>query len=229
MKIWVFGVLLAVVCCSLANASPFPVSPVPKENWVGWGYVVDGQTWANWLPVNIPWGTEAAMSGTYVIEQDFLFWVDPNTSGLADPTTVYGQNFWNHDDVYGLGEFFDAGLGVNDRSYALTLSLGVTDTWQVWYDGETRNLVNDGHWEHAILEGTVVSYFNNGGFFYGVLLDDDNKYNGDFVDWNEGHPDLVVNGFHAGATGYPIPAPGALLLGSIGVGLIGWMRRRKAL
>jgi hypothetical protein len=225
--------MVAAACCGLANAAPFPVSPVPKEtNWTTWGYVVDGQTWANWFAVNVPWGTEAAMSGTYLIQQDFLFWVNPATSGLADPTVVYGQNFWNHDDVYGLGEFFDAGLGANDRCYAFTLSLGATDTWQVWYD-ENHNLVNDGGWEHAILEGTVVSYFDNGGMFYGVLLDDDNKYNGVFESgiWDEGNPDLIVNGFHAGATGQPVqvPVPGALLLGGLGAGLVGWIRRRKAL
>ena len=117
VKTGIWAVLLAAAICGVGSASPFPVSPVPKEtDWAVWGYVVDGQTWANWFAVTIPWGTEAAMSGTYVIQQDLLFWVDPATSGLADPTTVYGNNYWNHDDVYGLGEFFDAGLGTNDRN-----------------------------------------------------------------------------------------------------------------
>ncbi|MEW6668642.1 MAG: PEP-CTERM sorting domain-containing protein [Thermodesulfobacteriota bacterium] len=209
-----------------AFGAPFPVSPVPKETgWTGWGYVVDGQTWGNWFAVNIPYGTEASMSGNYVIQEDFLFQVDPATSGLADPNSVYGQNFWNHDNVYGLGEFFDAGLGTNDRNYYLKLTLGATDTWEVWYDAD-RDLINDGGSEHAILAGTVSQYWNRDGYFYGVLVDDDGKYNGDFSpSHTEGTPDLVFTNFHAGKN-EPVPEPATMLLLGSGLAALAGFRRK---
>jgi len=39
---------------------------------------------------------------------------------------------------------------------------------------------------------------------------------------------IFVDNF-AYATGAMIPAPGAVLLGTIGVSLVGWLRRRRAL
>lgn len=109
--------MFVIACSSLVNAEPFKVGTTPKEtNWTTWGYVVDSQDWANWFNVCISYGTEADMSGDHVIQEDFLFQVDPSTSGLPDPSSVYGDDWWNHDDVYGLGEFFDAGSQASDKN-----------------------------------------------------------------------------------------------------------------
>ncbi len=135
---------------------------------------MDNQEWANWFAITIPWGAPATMSGGYVIEEDFLLSVDPDTSVLSDPDSVCEDNWGDHDREYGLGEFFDAGDAASDRKYCLTLSVDGDDTWGAWYDA-ARDQVHDGGSEDAILAGTVTSSWNRGGYFYGVLEDDDQK------------------------------------------------------
>ena len=223
---------LVILLCgtTAALAAPFPVDPTPSESgWEGWGYVVDNQTSGNWFSVMISWGTDAAMSGSYVILEDFLFQIDPSTSGLSDPSSVYGEDFWNHDGIYGLGEFFDAGLETNDRNYVFDLNLdGPNSTWSVWYDAD-RDMIKDGGSEHVILGGVVESYWDQDGYFYGVLAEADGIYDGYFASThNEGTPNVLNGTFHAGY-GDPVPIPAvAWLFGSGLLGLAGLRRKFRS-
>lgn len=216
----VLAVLTVLALASVGAADPYPVGTTPSGPWITWGYGVDGQAWANWFVVDIPWSTDAAMSGTWLVQQDFLFRVDPATSGSTNPANPYAQSFWNHDGVPGLGEFFDAGIQSSDRNYYLTLSLsGGTGTWALFYDGN-RNQLADQPGDHAILAGAVLAYFNRDGKFYGILQDADGKYDGYFIDaQNEGNPNLINGVFHAGF-GDPVPEPASLLVWSV-LGLVG--------
>lgn len=138
----VASILVMLAACGAANAQMCQLGKYQNEpDWRTWDYEVDDHGWANMLLVPIPWtGDAATMSGTYVIEKNPTFQVDPDASGVSNPTTVYGADFWNHHDttdqgVYGPVEFYDAGVATSDQKYLLELDL-VKSTWECWYDAD---------------------------------------------------------------------------------------------
>jgi hypothetical protein len=204
------SIVVAIVCACLGSPALANVTGLYNTGTAGVGnadpyytltYVPSGPSTAIGIAGHPAW--IAAPTGS--------LWIAPTAYGTTDPMGWYHYALdFNIEDVV-------------LSSVVVTGKWSVDNSGEIWlngvYTGIAKGNTSTDTQQYKTLDGFAI----NSGFQAGSNILEFRVYN---LAGASGNPTaLLVSDLDATAT--VVPAPGALLLGSLGMGLAGWIQRRK--